>query len=110
MVRGTIDHRVKCVVSQVPTISGPSAAMRGLWPDLVPGLLSAFDAERQGRYSGGTPKLVPVVVEDESTICASPGKEAWDFFSGSSEHAGSAEVNPVAGGHFGPYIDPIRRG
>lgn len=84
---GAIDRRVRCVVSQVPTISGPTAALRRLRGDLVPDLLSAFDVDRQARFAGEAPKMIPVVAESETTPCALAGKEAWEFFSRSMKRA-----------------------
>lgn len=89
VVVGAIDRRVKCVVSQVPTISGSAASLRRLRGDLLPNLLSAFDADRQARFAGEAPKTIPVVAENETTPCALAGKEAWEFFSQSMKHAPS---------------------
>ena len=86
---GAIDRRVKCVVSQVPTISGPEAALRRTRPDLVKNLLAAFDADREARFLGKTPSTIPVVAKDETTPCVLPGKESWDFFSASLARAPS---------------------
>ena len=84
-----IDRRVRCVVSQVPTISGPEAAARRVRPDLVPNLLAAFDTDRKARFFGDSPKTIPVVAADEMTPCMLPGKESWDFFSTSMARAPS---------------------
>lgn len=89
LVVGAIDRRVRCVVSQVPTISGSSAALRRMRADLVPNLLAAFDADRDARFAGEPPATIPVVAEDDKTPCALPGKEAWDFFTQSMARAPS---------------------
>lgn len=81
------DSRVKCVVSQVPTISGPESALRRTRPDLVPNLLAALSADRTARFVGEAPKLLPVVSESEGEPCALAGKESWDFFVSSSDRA-----------------------
>ncbi len=86
---GAIDRRVKCVVSQVPTISGPEAALRRTRADLVPNLLAAFDADREARFFGNAPQTIPVVAEDGTAPCVLPGKESWDFFSASMARAPS---------------------
>lgn len=78
-----IDQRVKCVVSQVPTINGPIAAQRRMRADLVPGLLAAFDTDRAARFAGEPPQKIPVVSDDPAIACALPGTEAWDFFTDS---------------------------
>ena len=89
LVLGAIDRRVKCIVSQVPTISGSTAALRRLRADLVPNLLAAFDTDRENRFAGKKPAKIPVVAEDESTPCALPGQDAWNFFSQSWDRAPS---------------------
>jgi pimeloyl-ACP methyl ester carboxylesterase len=89
LVVGAIDRRVKCVVSQVPTISGSTAALRRLRADLVPNLLATFDTDRVARFAGEEPAKIPVVAEHEGTPCALPGQDAWNFFSQSSDRAPS---------------------
>jgi fermentation-respiration switch protein FrsA (DUF1100 family) len=89
LVVGAIDRRVKCIVSQVPTISGSTAALRRLRADLVPNLLATFDTDRVARFAGEEPAKIPVVAEHEGTPCALPGQDAWNFFSQSSDRAPS---------------------
>ncbi len=82
-----VDRRVKCVVSQVPTISGPEAALRRVRPDLMPAVLAAFDADREARFHGEAPKSLPVIAEEATAPCALPGRECWDFFDASLARA-----------------------
>ena len=89
LVVGAIDRRVKCIVSQVPTISGSTAALRRVRADLVPNHLAAFDEDREARYAGREPAKIPVVAEDETTPCVLPGQDAWDFFGPSGDRAPS---------------------
>jgi fermentation-respiration switch protein FrsA (DUF1100 family) len=79
---GAHDRRVGCVVAQVPTISGPQAALRRVRPDLVPALLARLDADREARFRGAPPGVLPVVAPDPSAPAALPGTEAWAFFEG----------------------------
>ncbi len=55
LVLGATDRRVRCVVAQVPTISGPVAASRRTRADQVPALLARFDADREARFAGAPP-------------------------------------------------------
>lgn len=87
IVVGAIDRRVKCVVSQVPGISGLASGQRRVRPDLVPMLLERFHADRMARFKGHPPAMIPVVSEDPLTPCALPGKEPWEFFHGTKSFA-----------------------
>jgi len=80
LVVAAIDRRVKCVVSQVPTISGWGSALRRTRGDRVAAQLAFFDEDRRARFAGKPPRMLPVVSEDEAAACALPGREAWDFF------------------------------
>jgi len=84
---GAIDRRVKCVVSQVPTISGPIAASRRTRADQLPIVLAALDADREARFYGKPPQTIAVVAEDAATPCALPGPESWHFFIDSIKRA-----------------------
>lgn len=44
-----LDRRVKCVVAQVPTVSGHASALRRTRAEQLPALLASFDADRQRR-------------------------------------------------------------
>ncbi|KVO53866.1 alpha/beta hydrolase [Burkholderia stagnalis] len=79
-----IDRRVKCVVSQVPTISGYQSALRRTRSDLVPALLTRFDEDRAHRFAGGTPAMLPAVSDDPQVACAMAGADAFRFFTESA--------------------------
>ena len=87
LVVAAIDRRVKCVVSQVPTISGSASALRRTRPDLVPSILARLDADRQARFEGKAPVMLAVVSDQSSTPCALAGKESNAFFQTSAEFA-----------------------
>ena len=76
-----IDRRVRCIVTQVPTISGHAQALRRTAPPNVAALLGRFDADRLARYRGEAPATLPLVSDDPSTPCVSPGPEAFDYYS-----------------------------
>ena len=87
LVLGAADQRVRCVVSQVPTVSGPVSSGRRTRPDLVPALLARFDADRDARFAGAPPVTIPVVAEDPAAPCALPGRDGWAFFEGTRAFA-----------------------
>ncbi|GAA0575248.1 alpha/beta hydrolase [Craurococcus roseus] len=89
LVLGATDRRVRCVVSQVPTISGPVSSSRRTRPDLVPALLARFDADRDERFAGRPAATIPVVAEDPAAPCALPGRDGWSFFEGTRPFAPS---------------------
>lgn len=82
LVVAAIDRRVKCVVAQVPHISGAESGRRRVRPDQVPALLARFDADREARFRGEPPGTFTVVAEDPAAPCALPGRDCWEFFDG----------------------------
>jgi fermentation-respiration switch protein FrsA (DUF1100 family) len=80
LVLGAIDRRVKCVVSQVPLISGHANARRLIRADLIAGLQKMFDADRRARMQGKPPSMIPVVSEDPAGPAALPTADSWAFF------------------------------
>jgi dipeptidyl aminopeptidase/acylaminoacyl peptidase len=83
LVVAAIDRRVRCVVAQVPTISGWQTTLRRIAPQALPGQRAAWDADRLERYKGNPPKMVPMVVDPAAGGAASHGSaDAWEFFTG----------------------------
>ena len=83
LVVAAIDRRVRCVVAQVPTISGWQTTLRRIAPQALPGQRDAWDADRLERYKGNPPKMVPMVVDPAAGGAASHGSaDAWEFFTG----------------------------
>jgi len=87
LVVGAIDRRVKCVVSQVPTISGSASAQRRIRPDLVSAIIERLNEDRAARFEGKDPMMIPVVGEESTTPCALAGEEPWEFFQASASIA-----------------------
>jgi fermentation-respiration switch protein FrsA (DUF1100 family) len=75
-----IDRRVKCVVSQVPQISGYQSALRRTRADHVPGLLQRFQEDRKQRFAGGPPAMLSAVSADPAQPCAMGGADSHAFF------------------------------
>jgi hypothetical protein len=83
LVVAAIDRRVKCVVSQVPTISGWESTLRRTAPSALVEQRRGFDADRRERFRGGAPKMVPMVVDpSESGLASHASSDAWAFFTG----------------------------
>ncbi|SOE98852.1 X-Pro dipeptidyl-peptidase (S15 family) [Burkholderia sp. OK233] len=74
------DKRVKCVVSQVPAISGSDNLKSAVRPDLMSGLFQAFNEDRSRRFAGHAPAMVAVVSQDAASNCALPGDDAYAYF------------------------------
>ncbi|MCL4626081.1 alpha/beta hydrolase [Burkholderia multivorans] len=74
------DRRVKCVVSQVPAISGSNDLKTAVRPDLMGGLVQAFNADRDNRFRGESPGTLEVVSLDPDSGAALPGEDAYAYF------------------------------
>ncbi len=84
-----VDPRVACVVSQAPFVSG-SQLLR-LRPDYDE-FMAALYAERESRAAGNPPTLIPAVAEREEDPCALPGRDGWDWFTGTGGPTWKNEV------------------
>jgi fermentation-respiration switch protein FrsA (DUF1100 family) len=88
LVVGALDRRVRCVVSQVPLISGIENARRLIRSDQFEGLRAAFNADRVARYAGKEPERIAVVyTDDPAEPAALPTADSHDFFLGSRDRA-----------------------
>lgn len=95
LMLGAIDRRVKCVVSQVPHISGPVSASRRTRADQLAAALARFDADRRARARGEAPTLFPAVNEDPAGPAAMPGPKPWAFFEESRRTRAPAWRNEI---------------
>ncbi|BAT59441.1 fermentation/respiration switch protein [Variibacter gotjawalensis] len=80
LMLGAIDRRVKCVVSQVPTISGHAGSLRRTRADQMAASRARFEEDRRRRFAGELPGTMPLVAEDPQTACFNGGADAWAFF------------------------------
>jgi fermentation-respiration switch protein FrsA (DUF1100 family) len=80
LVVGAVDRRVKCVVSQVPLISGHNNARRLVRADLLAPTQRLFEDDRRKRFAGGFPAMIPVVAEDPAAPAALPTADSWRWF------------------------------
>jgi fermentation-respiration switch protein FrsA (DUF1100 family) len=79
-VVGAIDRRVKCVVSQVPTVSGRGGFRAFVRADFIAAVQGQFDADREARFRGEPPAMLPVVDEDPLAPSALPTPDSYRWF------------------------------
>lgn len=90
------DRRVRCVVAQVPLISGYDNSRRLVRADHLAGLRAAFDADRVARYAGDPPAMIPVCyTDDPAEPCALPTADTHDFFLGPIQERATTWRNEV---------------
>ena len=80
LVLGAIDRRVRCVVSQVPLVSGLANARRMTRADLFAPTRAMFDVDRAQRFAGTAPVVIPVVSADAAVPCALPTADSLEWF------------------------------
>ncbi len=95
LVVGAIDRRVKCVVAQVPLVSGHSNGRRLIRSDFLPAFQAQFDADREARFRGEVPAMVPVVDPDPLAPSALPTADSYEWFTATSEQRAPAWRNEV---------------
>jgi len=82
LVIAATDARVRCVVSQVPTISGYESGLRKTHPNNLRALQEFFAEDRLARLRGEPPRTMKEVgLEGESNV-AYPGAESYDYMMG----------------------------
>jgi uncharacterized protein len=80
LVLGATDRRVKCVVSQVPTISGFEQVRRRVAPDMMPGFLASLTDDLREQHRGQPPRVQAVASPDPSVPAAYRSPEAVAFY------------------------------
>lgn len=95
LVLGAIDRRVKCVVSQVPLASGSRNLKRLVRADMFAPLRAQFDADREARFHGEAPMMIPVVSEDPMGPAALPTPDSWTWFTATGKTRAPAWHNEV---------------
>jgi fermentation-respiration switch protein FrsA (DUF1100 family) len=80
LVLGALDRRIKCVVSQVPLVSGSRNLARLVRADMAAPLRAQFDADRANRFAGGAPAMLPVVTSEANGAAALPTADSWEWF------------------------------
>lgn len=80
IVLGATDRRLRCVVAQVPTISGYEQGLRRIPPDLVASIEEAFSQDERGQLRGEPPKRQAIVSADPSVPASYRANDAIDFY------------------------------
>jgi fermentation-respiration switch protein FrsA (DUF1100 family) len=80
IVLGATDRRLRCVVAQVPTISGYEQGLRRVSPDALPALENAFNEDERAQLRGAQPRKQAVVSAAPSTPAAYRSQDAIDFY------------------------------
>lgn len=80
LVVGAIDRRVRCVVSQVPLVAGWRNVQRLVRSDLIAQVRAQCDADREARFRGEPPAMIPVVSEDPMGPAALPTPDSYEWF------------------------------
>ena len=80
LVLGATDRRLRCIVSQVPTISGYEQGLRRVSPDALPALEHAFNEDERAQSRGEPPHRQAVVSGDLSVPAAYRSQDAINFY------------------------------
>ncbi|MCW3065588.1 MAG: hypothetical protein JWN32_2760 [Solirubrobacterales bacterium] len=80
IVLGATDRRLRCVVAQVPTISGYEQGLRRIAPDAVAALEEAFAEDERAQARGEPPRYQAIVSADPAVPAAYRAPEAIDFY------------------------------
>lgn len=89
------DKRVKAAVAQVPFVSGYGnlrALVRG---DLLQGFRAEFEADREARFQGGRPEMLPAIDPDPLASVMMPSADAWEWFSRAHKERAPAWRNEI---------------
>ncbi len=117
LVVAATDRRVKCVVSQVPLVSGHRNVRRTVRADLVSAVQGMFAADRAARYAGAAPQTLPIVSDNPAVLAAMASADAFQWFTQTAAARAPSWRNEVTlksvemytdyepGAHIG-YISP----
>jgi len=80
IVLGATDRRLKCVVAQVPTISGYEQGLRRIAPENVAAIEEAFASDERAQLAGEPPRRQAIVSADPGVPASYRAKDAIDFY------------------------------
>jgi cephalosporin-C deacetylase-like acetyl esterase len=80
IVLGATDRRLRCVVAQVPTISGYEQGLRRIPPDAVAALEDAFTEDERAQARGDAPGYQAIVSADPALPASYRAPDAIDFY------------------------------
>jgi fermentation-respiration switch protein FrsA (DUF1100 family) len=73
LITAANDPRVRCVVAQIPNVSGHRNAKLLYSPEQIQEIRSRAEIDRADRLAGGEPTTVPMFSDDPNELCAFPG-------------------------------------
>jgi fermentation-respiration switch protein FrsA (DUF1100 family) len=80
IVLGATDRRLRCVVAQVPTISGYEQGLRRIAPENVSAIEEVFADDDRAQLRGEAPRRQAVVSADSSVPASYRTKDAIEFY------------------------------
>lgn len=80
IVLGATDRRLRCIVAQVPTISGYEQGLRRVPPDAVAALEEGFAQDDRNILAGQPPGRQAIVSADPGVQASYRGQAAIDFY------------------------------
>ncbi|MFC0397931.1 alpha/beta hydrolase [Paraburkholderia rhizosphaerae] len=80
LVLGATDRRLRCVVAQVPTISGYEQGLRRIPPELTASIEQAFTNDERAQARGEPPMRQAIVSVDAGVPAAYRTNDAMDFY------------------------------
>ena len=80
LVVGAVDRRVKCVVAQVPSVSGAAGTVRRYQPEELVANRKRWEEDRMNRFLGKPPATVPHSVDDPNDAIAGRSSNRVKFF------------------------------
>jgi fermentation-respiration switch protein FrsA (DUF1100 family) len=80
IVLGATDRRLRCVVAQVPTISGYEQGLRRIPPEGVAAVEEAFAEDERGQLRGEPPRRQAIVSADPGVPASYRAKDAIEFY------------------------------
>jgi pimeloyl-ACP methyl ester carboxylesterase len=76
-----VDSRIKAVISQIPLVNGWDQFHRLVRPDIAPGLIAAFQADRIARAAGEPAGTIPIINDDPLGPSLMQARAAHEYYS-----------------------------
>lgn len=74
-----LDKRVKCAISMTPPV-GNDNRLKKMPEAMKKAMFNQFDADRQNRFGGGSPSMLPTTAASSKEPAAIPGLNTWNFY------------------------------
>jgi uncharacterized protein len=95
LVVAAIDRRVRCAVAQAPLVSGNRNILRLVRADMLAPLRAMCDQDREARFAGQPPAMLPVVSADPAGPAALPTADSHRWFTETGQSRAPAWKNEV---------------